>query len=153
MRSLARIAMGSMWVKSVGLSRNGSLNTSKLWDTGMTRMGLLSALRVWITVLTGRRLASQTTEQFYWKRRIQEALQIQSHPITMNLDCGLSLSHFWLPLIKPPWTIFHLFIYFSPLPFSFYPFIVFNLFKSLYHTHFSVVPYWRRFSIWNIYGY
>ena len=23
-------------------------------------------------------------------------------PITMNLDCGLSLSHFWLPLINPP---------------------------------------------------
>ena len=37
------------------------------------------------------------TEEFYWKRRIQEALQIHSHPTTMNLDCGLSLSHFWLP--------------------------------------------------------
>ena len=43
------------------------------------------------------------TEEFYWKRRIQEALQIQSHPTTMNLDCRLSLNHFWfeLPLIKP----------------------------------------------------
>jgi len=43
--------------------------------------------------------------------------------------------------------------YFSPPLFSFYPFNAFNLFKSLYHTYFSVVPYWRRLSSRNVYGY
>ena len=84
------------------------------------------------------------TEQFYWKRRIQEALQIQSHPTTMSLDCGLSLSHFWLITVDQAilnnlssvYLIFNL----HPL-LSFHPFFVFNLFKGLYHTYFSVVPY------------
>ena len=129
MRSLARIAMGSTWVKPVGLSRNGSLNTSKLWDAWMTRMGLLSTFREWITILTGRGLASQPPNSFTGRGEFKQLYRFShtpppslgprpSHPLlgprlptTMNLDCGLSLSHFWLPLIKPSWTIFHLFIY------------------------------------------
>jgi len=109
-KSLARIVMGSMWVKPVGLSRNGSLNTSKLWDVWMTRKGLLSIQRMDHRI-DWEKASIMATELFYWKRRIQEALQIQSHPTTMNLDCRLSLSHFWLLLIKPSWAILHLFIY------------------------------------------
>ena len=41
-------------------------------------------------------------ETFYWRRRVMEAIGINSHPSTMNLDCGLNLSNPWrLFLAKP----------------------------------------------------
>ena len=41
-------------------------------------------------------------ETFYWRRRVLEAIRINSHQSTMNLDCGLNLSHLWRPfLVKP----------------------------------------------------
>ena len=66
------------------------------------------------------------TEQYYWKRRVQEALKIRSHPNCMSLDCGLSLSTFMSPniiLFRFPVYCFHLlvvvFIYITVyLPFS-----------------------------------
>ena len=35
-------------------------------------------------------------QEFYWKRRVTEAIMIQQHnQQTMNLDCGLNLSKLW----------------------------------------------------------
>ena len=41
-------------------------------------------------------------EMFYWRRRVLEAIKINSHPSTMNLDCGLSLSNLWRPFLTTP---------------------------------------------------
>jgi len=41
-------------------------------------------------------------EPFYWRRRILEAIRINSHPSTMNLDCGLHLSNLWRPFLDNP---------------------------------------------------
>jgi len=38
-------------------------------------------------------------ESFYWRRQILEAIRINSHPSTMNLDCGLHLSNLWRPFL------------------------------------------------------
>ena len=40
-------------------------------------------------------------ETFYW-RRVMEAIRINSHPSTMNLDCGLNLSNLWRPFLAKP---------------------------------------------------
>ena len=42
----------------------------------------------------------KTSEMGYWKRRVQEAIRIQSLPNTMNLDCGMILSNAWTPALK-----------------------------------------------------
>jgi len=39
---------------------------------------------------------------FYWRRRILEAIRINSHSSTMNLDCGLHLSNLWRPFLENP---------------------------------------------------
>lgn len=36
---------------------------------------------------------------YYWKRRVTEAIQIQQHNHTMNLDCGLFLSPIWKQIL------------------------------------------------------
>ena len=41
-------------------------------------------------------------ETFYWRRRLMEAIRINSHPSTMNLDCGLNLSNLWRPFLAKP---------------------------------------------------
>ena len=40
------------------------------------------------------------TEQHRWKRKVLEAIHIQQHPNTSNLDCGLQLNPVWLPLMQ-----------------------------------------------------
>ena len=41
-------------------------------------------------------------EEFYWKRRVMEAIQIQQcGQMCMNLDCRLSLSGLWHNLLLP----------------------------------------------------
>ena len=40
------------------------------------------------------------TEPHYWKRRMLEALRIQSIGNTSNLDCGLTLNPVWVPFIE-----------------------------------------------------
>ena len=39
----------------------------------------------------------KSTEESYWKRRVLEAIMIQTHQNTMNLDFGLTLSRLWIP--------------------------------------------------------
>ena len=41
-------------------------------------------------------------ETFYWRRRVLEAIKINSHPSTINLDCGLNLSNLWRPFLTTP---------------------------------------------------
>ena len=41
-------------------------------------------------------------EQRYWRRRVLEAIHIQTRPHSMNLDCGLHLSGFWNSTLAPP---------------------------------------------------
>ena len=36
----------------------------------------------------------------YWKRRVLEAIEIQSHARTTNLDCGLKLHPIWTPFFS-----------------------------------------------------
>ena len=38
-------------------------------------------------------------ETHLWKRKILEAIHIQTQPHTSNLDCGLFLNDVWLPFI------------------------------------------------------
>ena len=40
-------------------------------------------------------------ETFYC-RRVMEAIRINFHPSTMNLDCGLNLSNLWHPFLAKP---------------------------------------------------
>ena len=40
-----------------------------------------------------------TVEPSYWKRRVQEALRIQSVGSMSNLDCGLTLDPVWLQFL------------------------------------------------------
>ena len=40
-----------------------------------------------------------TVEPSYWKRRMREALRIQSAGNTSNLDCGLTLDPVWLQFL------------------------------------------------------
>ena len=47
-------------------------------------------------------------EKFYWRRRVMEAVRIQTQD-TMNLDCGLQLSDLWLPCLQRPLSSFHVF--------------------------------------------
>ena len=39
-------------------------------------------------------------ETSYWRRRVQEAINIRTKKETMNLDCGLTLSNTWLPSLE-----------------------------------------------------
>ena len=57
--------------------------------------------------------------EFYWKRRVQEAIKIQSSANTMNIDSGLTLSKLRMALITGTSSVTgHMFIqYFSPLRF------------------------------------
>ena len=41
-------------------------------------------------------------QQLYWRRRVCEAIYIQSRTNTINLDCGLKLSSSWLPFLALP---------------------------------------------------
>ena len=48
----------------------------------------------------GTRVVGQ--QEFYWKRRVMEAIWIhQCGRMSMNLDCGLSLSGLWHDLLLP----------------------------------------------------
>jgi len=38
-------------------------------------------------------------EESFWKRRVQEAIKIRTQDRSMNLDCGLSLSTLWDPVL------------------------------------------------------
>ena len=40
-----------------------------------------------------------TVEQSFWRRRVQEAIRIRTQDNSMNLDCGLSLSRLWDPVL------------------------------------------------------
>ena len=40
-----------------------------------------------------------TVEQSFWRRRVQEAIRILIQDSSMNLDCGLSLSRLWNPVL------------------------------------------------------
>ena len=40
-----------------------------------------------------------TVEQSLWRRRVQEAIRIRAQDSSMNLDCALSLSRFWDPVL------------------------------------------------------
>ena len=41
-------------------------------------------------------------ETLYWRRRVMEAIRINSHPNTMNLDSSLNLSNLWRPFLAKP---------------------------------------------------
>ena len=39
-------------------------------------------------------------EPGYWKRRVLEAIEIQRHAESANLDCGLTLNPIWTPFLE-----------------------------------------------------
>ena len=74
-------------------------NTNRQWRGLMTRMELLSVFQtqpphhlVWSHCLN--------LKTSYWKRRVQEAINIRTKKETMNLDCRLTLSNTWLPSLE-----------------------------------------------------
>ena len=41
-----------------------------------------------------------TSETSYWRRRVKEAINIRNEKETMSLDCRLTLSNTWRPLLE-----------------------------------------------------
>ena len=86
-------------------SRQGTSYTTLLFNrSGLGVFTLVSfSRRVWCdlkTALTPMREARVVTvEPSYWKRRMREALRIQSVGSTSNLDCGLTLDPVWLQFL------------------------------------------------------
>ena len=48
----------------------------------------------------GARVISNETQ--YWRRRLAEAISIQTRPQKMNLDCGLQLNDTWYSILGIP---------------------------------------------------
>ena len=51
----------------------------------------------------GAKVISNETQ--YWRRRVAEAINIQTRPQTMNLDCGLKLNDTWHLILGIPSSI------------------------------------------------
>ena len=76
------------------------------------------------------------TEQHHWKRKVLEAIHIQQHPNSSNLDCGLQLNPVWLPLMQKTWVsqdpAHYLSSFFFPLNFSYFSY--YSVSHMLFYT-------------------